>query len=517
MSLVEVSASAAERGKTDLFFLAKVVLGRVYPDLTERTHKPICDFFVQKNPKKKFVVQDLIKNRLLLAPRGHFKTSINICDCIQWMLCFPNITMQLLSGTEELTYRMIGEMKEHFLSNGDFRMLYPDFVPREGQSEFGKAGEFTLPNRTQIRREPTISISTIKSVKAGSHYDLQKGDDTVNEINSATAELNADVARRWSHTKPLLNPGGYRELIGTFYDYSCHYGPIVDRYRAGNLKGWSVLIQQSVSPNPETGETFWPDGILFPERFCVDANFDPEKENLQQIWRDDPELFNAQYQNEPIGREANQFPLEMLRAHVIGREQIPSSVTLFCAWDLAFGNKKRSDYSVCALGGFDPYGNLYVIDIKRGRFSPAEIIDQLIDSWKRWPVARVGVEKEKGTALLGPGLHAKLQELRISMPMDLIPIKHTKDSVVNEILSLSPLLQQHKLWFASSCNYLSEMFTEFTRYPKFEHDDIPRAVSLLLFYRAMGFRPELQSPMEPVSIGGAMTYGDGECGAGIVA
>lgn len=514
-SKVQISLSAQERGRTDLFFLAKIVLGRVYPDLTEYTHKPICDFFVKKDPTKKFFLQDLIKNRLLLDPRGHFKTSIDICDCIQWMLCFPNITMQLLSGTEELTFRMVGEMKEHFLSNGDFRLLYPDFVPRDGLVEFGNKGEFTLPNRSQIRREPTISISTIKSVKAGSHYDLQKGDDVVNEINSATPELNADTARRWSHTKPLLNPGGYRELIGTFYDYSCLYGPIVDKYREGTLKGWKVSIRPSVMPNPETGEMFWPGGILFPERFCVDENLDPEKENLQQIWRDDAELFNAQYQNEPIGKEANQFPMELLRSHIIARQQVPNTVSLFCTWELPT-KKKTSAYTVCALGGFDPNGNLYILDIKRGRFTPSQIIDQLIDSWKRWPVNRIGV-KERGSAMLIPGLHAKQMELRLQIPTDLINVSEHEDKVSSEILALSPLLQQNKLWFVAGCSFLAEAFLEFTRYGKYERDDIPRAISLLLYYRAMGFRPELQAPQEAVQIGGAMTYGDGECGAGIVA
>lgn len=516
--IAEVSESAAERGKRDLYFLAKCVLGRVYPDLTEKTHKPICDFFVQKNPNKKFFLQDLIKNRLLIDPRGHFKTSIDICDCIQWMLCFPNVTILLASGAEELAKRMVGEMKEHFLSNGDFRSLYPDFVPPEGVSEFGTSGEFRLPNRTQIRREPTISISTIKSVKAGSHFDIRKGDDVVNEINSATKELNDDTARRWSHTKPLLNPGGYTDLIGTFYDFSCFYGPIVDKYREGTLKGWKVSLRSAINSNPETGDLFWPGGVLFPERFCVDENEDPEKENLQQIWRDDPELFNAQYQNEPLGREANQFPIELLRSHVIRREHVPSNVQMVCTWDLAFTQKRKSDYSVCALGAYDPSGNLYVVDIMRGRYSPSEIIDNLILSWRKWPVARVGVEKEKGTSLLGPGLHAKMIEQRIQIPMDMIPVKNTKDGTVNEILALSPLLQQNKLWFVAGCSFLPELFLEFSRFPKYAHDDIPRAVSLLLFYRNMGFRPELMpAGQEPVAIGGAMTYGDGECGAGIVA
>lgn len=514
---VEVAQSAAERGRTDLFFLSKIILGRVYPDLTEKTHGPICDFFVQKDPSKKFFLQDMIKNRLLLYPRGHFKTSINMCDCIQWMLCFPNITIQLLSGTEELTYRMVGELKEHFLSNGDFRSLYPRFVPPDGMVDFGTKGEFTVPTRTQIRREPTISISTIKSVKAGSHYDLQKGDDTVNEINSATAELNADVARRWSHTKPLLNPGGYRELIGTFYDYSCHYGPIVDRWREGTLRGWKVLIAPSLTPNPDTGELFWPGGVLFPERFCVDSNEHPEKENLQQIWRDDPELFNAQYQNEPLGKDAAQFPMNQLRGHVIQRRQIPPDTALVCSWFLAFTKKKKSDFSTCVLGGFDNLGNLYIVDIFRGRYTPSEIIDNLIYCWRKWPVMRVGLEQKKATALLGPALHARQMEQRIIVPIDMQK-EPTEEEMQNHVLSLSPLLLQNKLWFVSECSHLQELFLQFSRFPKFGFDDIPRAVARLLYYRAMGFRPEVAQQPQEFSLGGAMSYGEEPvCGAGIVA
>jgi len=513
-TLSEVSLSARERAKTDLYFLAKIVLGRVYPDLTEKTHKPICDFFVQKSLTRSFLRQDLTKNRLLLYPRGHFKSSINICDCIQWMLCFPNITIQLLAGIEELAERFVWEMKEHFLSNGDFRALFPEFIP-QGDT-FGTKGEFTVPNRTQIRREPTMSISTLKSVKAGSHFDLQKGDDTVNEINSATAELNKDVAKRWSHTKPLLNPGGYRELIGTLYDYSCHYGPVVDKYNEGTLLGWKVLIAPSITPNPETGDLWWEEGITFPERFCIDSNRDPDKENLQQIWRDDPELFYAQYQNEPLGKEATHFPIKMLRDHVIARGQVPSNATMVATWYLAFAKNRKTDYSVCALGAYDPNGNLYVIDIVRGRYSPSEIINQLIASWRKWPISRVGVEKKK-LSMLGPGLHARQLEQRISIPID--PVKDQSAEEQNtQILSLSPLLEQNKLWFVSSCSFLNEAFMEFSRFPKYAMDDIPRAISLLLHYRAMGSRPDMQSQPIEMTIGGAMSYGDDPvCGAGIVA
>ncbi|MBO0912682.1 MAG: hypothetical protein J2P13_12895, partial [Acidobacteria bacterium] len=119
-----VCSEDGERARRDLWFLASTVMKRVYPDLVERLHKPMCDFFIQKNPSKEWLSQDYDKNRLLLLPRGHFKTTINLIDCIQWMLAIPNVTIALFSGTEELTERMIDEVKQHFLMNGDFREMF---------------------------------------------------------------------------------------------------------------------------------------------------------------------------------------------------------------------------------------------------------------------------------------------------------------------------------------------------------------------------------------------------------
>jgi hypothetical protein len=59
------------------------------------------------------------------------------------MLVFPDITIVLFSGTEELTARMVDEIKQHFLMNGDFREMYPGWVPQKNISEFGQKGSFT--------------------------------------------------------------------------------------------------------------------------------------------------------------------------------------------------------------------------------------------------------------------------------------------------------------------------------------------------------------------------------------
>jgi predicted phage terminase large subunit-like protein len=509
-----VGTPAAERGKSDLWFLASKTLSRVYPDLVESLHRPWCEFFVHKNPRKSWLSQDIVKNRLLLAPRGHFKTTINLCDIIQWLLAFPDASIVLFSGTEELTGRMVDEVKQHFLMNGEFRELYPSWVPDKSLTEFGAKGSFTLPNRTAIRREPSLSITTLKKTRAGAHYDIEKFDDVVTEQNSNSAPQNAETSRQWSTTLPLLNPGGYRDVIGTLYSYDCFYAPILERNQKG-AKGWKVLIHTALRREPDQN-LFRPQAILFPQRFCVDQNEDPEKQNLEQIWRDDPDLFASQYMNDPLSLASDQFSMVKLRKHEIDRRDIPATTNLFMGWDLAYSTKEHSDYSVGVLGGFSPDGSLFVVDIVRGRFGPGEVIEAIIQTYRRWPICRIGIEQDQAALMLAPGLEMRQRAFGLHIPTDYIPVKLKGMAPQQQILSLGPLLEQDKLWFASTCAHKDEMFREFSRFPKYVHDDIPRAVSLLQFYRHHGYRPEMTSDPEPVTLTNVGWYGDGEIGGGLV-
>jgi predicted phage terminase large subunit-like protein len=505
-----ISSEAGERGKRDLWFLAQTVFSRVYPDLVERLHKPMCDFFVEKDPTKDWLVQDYDKNRLLLLPRGHFKTTINLIDTIQWMLAIPNITIALFSGTEELTERMVDEVKQHFLMNGDFREMYPQWCPMKEIARFGEKGHFTVPCRAQIRREPTLSITTLKKTRAGSHYDLMKFDDVITEQNSKTAILNAETKRQWSTTLPLLNPGGYRDVIGTLYTYDCFYAGIIEK-----PEGWKVMVEGAIEREPDK-PLFRAEAILFPERFCVDEDRTAEKQNLEQIWRDDPELFASQYMNDPQSMAADQFSQARLRTHIIERSDIPSTVNLFMAWDLAYSTREHSDFSAGILGGYSPNGTLFIVDLVRGRFRPNEVINKIIETYRKWPVCRVGIEKDQATTMLMPGLEMKQREFGLHIPTDLIPVHYGGMRPMQQIMAMGPLLEQSKLWFCASCTDLEELFREFSRFPKYHHDDICRAVSLMAFYRNHGYRPELAPDPEPVLVHGAQTYGDGEIGAGIV-
>ena len=120
------------RCQTDLYWFAKEILGY---DLVPHVHKPVCDLFVHKDPTKSFADQDHVKQRLLLDPRGHFKTTLDICDIIQWILCFPNTRILIMSGTRDLAQRMNKEIKYHFQYNQLFRELFPEHCPKKKVGE----------------------------------------------------------------------------------------------------------------------------------------------------------------------------------------------------------------------------------------------------------------------------------------------------------------------------------------------------------------------------------------------
>ena len=102
----------------NLFFLCHLL--ERYNRTTLTAHEEICNkFFVQKDPT--FITFDHfadqytdLKQRMLLVPRGGFKSSIDMADCVQWIICFPAITIAILTGVLQLAKDFVGEVKQHF-------------------------------------------------------------------------------------------------------------------------------------------------------------------------------------------------------------------------------------------------------------------------------------------------------------------------------------------------------------------------------------------------------------------
>ena len=237
--------------QTNLFFLCHLL--EKYNQTTVATHEEICNkFFVAKQPIfntfEKFALQYTdLKERMLLVPRGGFKSSINMADCVQWIICFPAVTILILTGVYDLAGDFIGEVKKHFTleesgldqkgkptfgvaklldadtgewSGSFFQILFPEhcIAPNTGTQH-----AFQTPAGGDDK-EPSIRAASIEQALSGSHFGVLKLDDVVTNENSKTQERIAGINKQININQALLHPYGFFDVIGTWYDEKDYYG-----------------------------------------------------------------------------------------------------------------------------------------------------------------------------------------------------------------------------------------------------------------------------------------------------
>lgn len=517
-TLKDKRAELRHRAQTDLFFLGKNVLGY---DLVERVHKPVCDFFVHKDPRRSIAEQDNVKERLLLDPRLHFKTTIDACDIIQWIICFPDIRILLMSGKEDNAKDMLHEVGAAFAYNRRLRELFPEFALPEGKErEWWTSEQFLSPARKNVRlRQPTVFISTIESAKASKHCDVAKLDDVVHEKNVGNREMIESTIQGYKYVVPLVEPFGYRDLIGTRYDYSDLYGwwmeqtgeDIIASGKTDIPFGWTYRDERVAifcrQVWRKTGQQP-PLELLFPERMTVNW--------LDQQAKADPYIFSCQYLNDPTPVESKTFTEDLILSHTIPYAHIPKTGAVFQTWDLGFSNHEWSDFSVCATGKYDSRGRLFIIDLDVGRYSPYELAMRVFINYMKWHPNRVGIEKAGGSALLEPALQMLAAQNHVILPLDWIPVKTGKGIKQDRIGSLHPLFEANNLFLAASIPHREELTKQFKFFPRFKHDDIPDAIALLLTYRSA---VDILTPDDSVEMGGitvSTEYGFAGIGGGLV-
>lgn len=482
------------KAKTDLYFLAKDILGR---DLEEPVHRPMTDLFVHKQPGVPFAQLDKVKRRLLLWFRGSFKTTVDEIDVVQWLLFDPNLRLLLRSGSLELTRKMLANVKRYFLYSDKLRTFFPEYALTEGKDD-GTADSFTVPCRTnKFIREASVTIATARSAKVGSHYDIIKLDDVVDENNSKTPEGLQGAIEAYDMDTPLLEPHGYLDVIGTFYDPADLYNVIIERdndREAGGLpKEFKVSIQTAVETD-EHGKFTKDSKCYFPSR--VDYTF------LESVRQKNPYLLACQYLLNPNLEELGGFTMALIEGAMRpwreiepfftykmldGNRQLRSAC-VYITWDLASSDSQYSDYRAGAAGLFDPLGRLHIIDCAAGRYTSDELALRIIWLAYKWRtfLGKVGIEDSPGARHLLPALHIHMERMNFWFDIEWIPLGPRKGKP-ERILALLPLIKQKQLFFNNEIEpaTLALLKKQFTRYKPGTrgHEDIPDAISRLVAYR----------------------------------
>ena len=205
------------------------------------------------------------------------------------------------------------------------------------------------------------------------------------------------------------------------------------------------------------GESYWPERI--------------STEELLRIQKENPSLFNSQYQQNPTIEGGNLFKQEMLEI-----DALPEIFDYtFITADTAYKEKQENDYTVFFYCGVKS-DRLFVINILREKIAASEI-----EAWAM-PLLRQASQvygfrgcyiEPKGHGIY---LNQKLPQLGIVMPGEMTVEEFFKDRRLDKVSranAIMPYLAYNKVTFNEKIGerILGEVFTELMNFPKAKHDD----------------------------------------------
>lgn len=209
-----------KRAKASLFYYAKYIAG--YDQMTVQTHKPICD-----------MLQSPTKKKLLVVPRGCFKSSIASISFPEWLLINdPNKRILIDSELYTNSCKFMREIKGH-LESDLHKSLFGDFVGNKWAED-----EIVIRQRSKIFKEASVTCSGIGAQKTSQHYDVIIADDLSSIDNSMTKDQRQKVFDHYRLYISLLEPGGTIVVIGT-------------RFSMGDIV--QFIIDNEITPGQKSG------------------------------------------------------------------------------------------------------------------------------------------------------------------------------------------------------------------------------------------------------------------------
>ncbi len=374
--------------------------------------------------------QDEHERTVLLAPRGHGKTTIADILFVLWrVLKNPDTRVLVVSNTMLQAKSFLREIAAH--------IERPEIARLWGNPKGTRwnEGEIEL-NRKRIAKEPTITAVGAGGAIISRHYELIVCDDIIDEENSATA-LQRDKARTWFFKTllPCLEPQGGLHIIGTRWHHADLYGELIK-------SGWPTRIDRAMDAN---GSALWP------ERFSAKSLADMRTAAGERI-------FNCQYQNDPSGYEGAIFRYSHFKFYEKGTE--PCGLKKFAAADLAISQSETADYFAHAVVGIDRDGAIYVLECSRARLSFHQQVEFIMGRAALHKPLRIGIEAVAYQKALA-------QELSRRSPLPVVELKDSKDKVTRA-WRLAAHFETGRVRLPRGAGELEE---ELLQFPHAPHDD----------------------------------------------
>lgn len=459
------------------------------------------------------------RRELIIMPRGHLKSTILTVGWTMWRVYHnPNIRIFVGTATKELALAFIREIKTYFedpwlqqhLWNSRPHIMgrmipLMDRLARQRRTEIDETeaedkkviwrGDAIQVLRSQILKEPTLTVGAVGVQHTGFHFDELKMDDVVNYDNIKTPEklkrlirwyddLNSvlDSEREDTALKTLLptkakqysKTGGRVTVVGTRYAAEDWYNQVL-------LKKTWATYERNIYQNGENPS----EGYLWHEAWNEEIEMDKRDETTAAV-------FASQYLNKIINPEEQVFAFENIRGINRGQvrllksgqveinfidEERPRTVSLFCVVDPAASVRSTADFTAIVIGGKDEFKNLYLIDCAIGRWKSEDILINLYKLLDRWNMHRCSFESVGGFKHLVEYVKAGFVRFRPITIFEFTPHGQKQVRIAN---ALEPLVRNGMLFMMDWMFGNPEVKREFMFFPQATtHDDFLDAAAAL--------------------------------------
>jgi hypothetical protein len=213
-----------DRYRNSLYLTCKDLLG--YEDINKDTHLSMISS-----------LQSETRRKLIIMPRGTFKSSIGVVGMCIWLLIRdPNERILIDSEVYTNSKNFLREIKAR-LSDKKMTTLFGEFKSDLAWTE----GEIIISQRTEAHKEASITCGGIETIKVGQHYSTIIMDDCNSQNNSSTPEGCDKVWTHYRMNQAILDPGGRMIVIGTRYAASDLCGKILEiELGIKDAKGWNT-------------------------------------------------------------------------------------------------------------------------------------------------------------------------------------------------------------------------------------------------------------------------------------
>lgn len=442
------------KAKWDLFFLTHGVLG--YDKLSVNLHGSLCAWMERHRH---------IQFRLMLMPRGHYKSTVNNADSIQTVLpddtgnaIYPynlgtNARLCISHDTATMAQKFLRIITQHFCTNPLLMALFPECVPDPKRHRVN-IKELELP-RTAIWQESTFDTMGVGDKGQGNHHDKLKLDDIYGEAaRDSKAERETHIQWFDNIQSFLLTPStGCIDIIGTRYAFDDVYGHAIKTYESELLKYIRSFFERDSEGNKVP---------IFPGEFPA---------NKVKILQKNKKVWNAQYMNNP-SEGAAKFQPEWKRFYnKIGRDiQIFTSKTF-----LNDGGSEEISYeeldrlilvdpaleglSGIVVTGTDRKKRVYILEAIKKSLPPEQLRDVIFSLVSKYNPRLVAIEDVLFSALFEPWFRTEMAVRGIRFKVE--PVKTGQKEKPVRVAGLANYFEAGQIFFHPDQEELIEEYDQF--------------------------------------------------------